>query len=220
MRSLRAGFVLVIATAATVRCAFAQAEIPLVNIKRVDPTILIELRYSSGQNIARHALYPPGMLALTRPEVAQRLASAQAFLRRYNYGLKIWDAYRPRHVQAELWQAAHSNDFVADPSAGAGSMHSWALAVDATLVDSWQRSVSMPTNFDDFTPAAIWKYQGRDPIIRSHLRLLQIAMRDAGFLGLRTEWWHFTIENWQRFMPPEEAKRALEVMGRRWEGKL
>jgi D-alanyl-D-alanine dipeptidase len=220
MRLLHLGLVLVVSTAATARCAFAQAEIPLVNIKRVDPTILIELRYSRRQNIARHALYPPSMLALTRPEVAQRLASAQAFLRRYNYGLKIWDAYRPRHVQAELWQAAHSNDFMADPSAGAGSMHSWALAVDATLVDSWQRSVSMPTDFDDFTPAAMWKYQGRDPFIRFHLRLLQIAMRDAGFLGLRTEWWHFTIENWQRFMPPEEAKRALEVMGQRWEGKL
>jgi D-alanyl-D-alanine dipeptidase len=220
MRSLHTGFLTILATGAMVQYASGQTAIPLVNIKRVDPTILVELRYAGRQNIAGRALYPPGTLALTRPELAQRLASAQAFLRRYDCGLKIWDAYRPKHVQAELWQAAHSNDFVADPSAGAGSMHSWALAVDATLVDSWQRPVSMPTDFDDFTPAAMWKYPGRDPIIGSHLRLLQIAMRDAGFLGLRTEWWHFTIENWQTFMPPEGVKRAMEIMGQRWEGKL
>lgn len=198
----------------------AQDQIQLVNIKRVDPTILIELRYAGKHNIAGRALYPPGTLALTRPQVAQRLVAAQSFLRRYNYGLKIWDAYRPKRAQAALWEAARSNDFVADPAAGAGSMHTWALAVDATLVDTWHRPVEMPTDFDDFTPAAMWKYQGRDPAIRSHLHLLQIAMRDAGFYGLRTEWWHFTIDNWQTFMPPEEAKRAMEVMGQRWEGKL
>jgi D-alanyl-D-alanine dipeptidase len=66
----------------------------------------------------------------------------------------------------------------------------------------------------------MWKYQGTDPIIRAHLHLLQIAMRDAGFLGLRSEWWHFTIDNWQKFMPSDDARRAAEVMGQRWEGKL
>lgn len=219
MKLLHRCLVFILATAAPVT-AFAQEPIHLVNIKRIDPTILIELRYAGMHNISGRPLYPPGTMALTRPEVAQGLISAQNFLRRYNYGLKIWDAYRPQRVQEQLWQAARNNDFVADPSAGAGSMHTWALAVDATLVDTWHRPVSMPTDFDDFTPAAMWKYQGRDPIIGSHLHLLQIAMRDAGFLGLRSEWWHFTIENWQKFMPPEDAKRAMEVMGQRWEGKL
>jgi D-alanyl-D-alanine dipeptidase len=199
--------------------AFAD-QIQLVNIKRVDPTILIDLRYAGKHNIAGRALYPPGTLALTRPEVARRLVVAQSFLRRYNYGLKIWDAYRSERVQAKLWQAARNNDFVADPAAGAGSMHTWALAVDATLVDTWHRPVEMPSDFDDFSPAAMWKYQGSDPVIRSHLHLLQIAMRDAGFYGLRSEWWHFTIDNWQTFVPSDEAKHAMEVMGQRWKGKL
>jgi D-alanyl-D-alanine dipeptidase len=199
--------------------AFAD-QIQLVNIKRVDPTILIDLRYAGKHNIAGRALYPPGTLALTRPEVARRLVVAQSFLRRYNYGLKICDAYRSERVQAKLWQAARNNDFVADPAAGAGSMHTWALAVDATLVDTWHRPVEMPSDFDDFSPAAMWKYQGSDPVIRSHLHLLQIAMRDAGFYGLRSEWWHFTIDNWQTFMPSDEAKHAMEVMGQRWKGKL
>jgi zinc D-Ala-D-Ala dipeptidase len=220
MRLPLARLISLIAVTLSISGAFAQSPVLLVDIKRFDPTILVDLRYAGMRNIAGRALYPPGTVALTRPELAERLVVAQSFLRRYNYGLQIWDAYRPKSVQADLWHAAHNSDFVADPSAGAGSMHTWALAIDATLVDAWHRAVSMPTDFDDFTPAAMWKYQGHDPAIRSHLHLLQIAMRDAGFLGLRSEWWHFTIEKWQKFMSPEDAKRATEVMGQLWEGSL
>ena len=195
-------------------------QIPLVNIKTVDPSIRIELRYASSKNLAGRRLYPRGMQALVRPEVAQRLAVAQAFLKRYQYSLKIWDAYRPPSVQSELWRAAQQNDYVANPNAGAGSMHSWGVAVDATLTDFHNATVSMPTDYDNFTPAAMWRYQGSDPVVRSHLHLLQVAMRDAGFYGLRTEWWHFTIDNWERLLPPEEAKRAAEVFGTRWQGEL
>jgi hypothetical protein len=45
-------------------------------------------------------------------------------------------------------------------------------------------------------------------------------MRDAGFLGLRTEWWHFTVEGWEKFLPPKDAKRAEEVFGTKWKGQL
>ena len=200
--------------------AFAQENVPLVDIQTVDPTIVIELRYAGSKNIAGRPLYAYGMRPLVRPEVAQRLRVAQKFLHRYNYCLKIWDAYRPRAAQIELWKASRSNDFVADPNAGAGSLHSWGLAVDATLTDMWHRPIAMPTDFDDFTPAAMWKYTGADPTSRAHLYTLQVAMRDAGFYGLRTEWWHFTLDDWQKFLPPDEAKRAMQVLGQKWEGNL
>lgn len=221
MRSWHAQFVSLLGVATILDpTASAQDRVFLVDVKKFDPTILIELRYAASRNLAGRPLYRAGTLALTRPEVAERLVSAQSILHRYNYGLLIWDAYRPKSVQTQLWEAAHNSDFVADPAAGAGSMHTWALAIDATLLDAWHRAVTMPSDFDDFTPAAMWKYQGHDPLIRLHLHLLQMAMRDAGFLGLRSEWWHFTIENWRRFLPPDDAKRAMEVMGQRWEGKL
>src|SRR2546426_12716315 len=90
--------------------AAAQAAIPLVDIKSVDPSILVELRYAGRINLTGHPLYPLGTRALVRPEVAAALAEAQIFLRQYQYGLKIWDAYRPVPVQVRLWQAAHNND--------------------------------------------------------------------------------------------------------------
>src|SRR6184192_2092563 len=204
MKSFGDRFIAILLSIMALKSAAAEPAIPLVDIKSVDPTIVIELRYSGPNNLAGRALYSPGTPALVRPEVASRLVTAQAFLRRYQYQLKIWDAYRPKFVQTQLRQAAHNNDYVADPRAGAGSLHSWGVAVDATLIDAWNRLVLMPTDFDNFTPAAMWHYQGAEQTIRSHVHLLQIAMRDAGFYGLRTEWWHFTIADWQKYLPPDE----------------
>src|SRR5256886_11459304 len=206
--------------AVTLSSLDASAGGPLVDIRSVDPTIIVELRYAGRNNLVGYSLYPVGTPALARPEVASGLAAAQAFLRRYQFGLKIWDAYRPVTVQEKLWHASHNSDYVANPEIGVGSLHSWGIAVDATLVDSWNRPVRMPSDFDDFTPAAMWRYVGSSDEIRAHVRLLQYAMHRAGFWGLRTEWWHFTIADWQKYLPPEKAKSAAQVLGTRWEGRL
>ena len=173
----------------------------LVEIKAVVPSIVVELRYASPHNVTGRALYPAGTRALILPSVAQQLANAQKFLRQYDYGLKIWDAYRPKAAQERLWQLSGKSEFIADPENGFGSMHSWGASVDATLVDSLGRSVSMPTGFDDFTPAATMYYQGKDPLVRTHLRLLQIAMGGNNFCGLGIEWWHFTTADWKKYVP-------------------
>jgi zinc D-Ala-D-Ala dipeptidase len=190
----------------------ANADAVLVDVRSVDPTITVDLRYASRNNFLRHSLYPRGTHALARPEIASALSVAQSFLRRYQYGLKIWDAYRPVAVQATLWQASHNSDYVVNPEIGAGSLHSWGIAVDATLVDSQIRDVRMPTDFDDFTPAAMLAYMGSSLEVRRNLRLLQYAMHMAGFCGLRTEWWHFTILDWEKYVPPEKAKTAAQVL--------
>ena len=198
----------------------ANADAILVDVRSVDPTISVELRYAGRKNFLGHPLYPRGTHALARPEVASALATAQSFLRRYQYGLRIWDAYRPVAVQAMLWQASHNDDYVANPEVGAGSLHSWGIAVDATLIDSRTRDVRMPTDFDDFTPAAMLPYMGSSYEIRWNLRLLRYAMHKAGFCGLRTEWWHFTILEWQKYLPPDKAKSAAQALENHEEGAL
>jgi len=201
-------FIAIVLSIMALESAAAQAAIPLVDIKSVDPTIVIELRYSGPNNLAGRALYSRGTPALVRPEVASRLVRAQAFLGRYLYRLKIWDAYRPKSVQAQLWQVARNNDYVANPETGAGSMHTWGVAVDATLTDACNHFVRMPTDFDELTPAAMLHYQGTDPITRSHLILLQKAMGRSGFYGLRSEWWHFIISNWKKYVPAIETEQV------------
>ena len=211
-------WLLVVFTAALMTIK-ANAERPLVDIQSVNPTIVVELRYAGNNNFLKRPVYRQGMRARVRPEVAEALSKAQTTLRQFQYGLKIWDAYRPASVQTKLWDASRNNDYVANPEVGVGSLHKWGIAVDATLVDSWNRPVSMPSDFDDFTPAAMWRYTGSSFEILGHVRLLQWAMHRAGFWGMRTEWWHFTIADWKKFLP-EEAEQSAHVQGTQWNGKL
>src|SRR5213079_3277971 len=108
----------------------------LVDIAMVDPTIVIDLRYATEHNVTGHPLYPRGMRALILPSVAQQLAGAQNL----------------------LWKYASKDQYVANPEKGFGSMHSYGVSVDATLVDDWSQDASMPTKFDEFTPQAMLRY--------------------------------------------------------------
>ena len=191
----------------TLAAAASPAYDNLIDIRSVDPAILIELRYATPRNITGHTLYPAEMPALVRPTTATRLARAQEFLRRRHYGLKIWDAYRPLAAQMELWQRTHDGAFVADPLTGNGSLHTWGVAVDATLVDETGREVAMPTAFDEFTAEAKLHYHGDDPLVKRNLKILQAAMRHGGFYGMRSEWWHFVAYDWKKYAPIREAKK-------------
>ena len=185
----------------------------LVNIKAVDPTIVVELRYASSRNVLGRPLYPPKMPALVRPSVAARLRSAQAYLQPRGFRLKIWDAYRPKIAQDQLWQFLPDRNFVSNP-ADSTPLHTWGVAVDATLVYQNGHAVAMPTDFDEFTPAAMLRYTGQDPNVRDHLRVLQRAMAQAGFLGMRTEWWHFIAPDWKKYGPIEDAPVTAQEAAR------
>jgi zinc D-Ala-D-Ala dipeptidase len=185
-------------------------ETDFVDIKSVEKTIVVDLRYAGTNNVAHHPLYPAGTPAWVRAGVAQRLVIAQEYLRKKGYGLKIWDAYRPQSAQEKLWQFTHNRSFVADPKEGRGSMHIRGAAVDVTLVDSSGAEVPMPTDFDSFTPAALLEYSGHSPNVRENLKLLQKAMAHGGFYGLRTEWWHFCAPDWKKFDPVPDLKMEAQ----------
>lgn len=181
-----------------------------VDIKSVERTIVVDLRYAGSNNVAHRPLYPPGTPALVRASVARRLAVAQKYLRDKGYGLKIWDAYRTQSAQEKLWEITHNRSFVADPKEGRGSMHIRGVAVDATLVDAAGNEVAMPTDFDSFTGAAVLQYQGNNATVRANLKLLQKAMAHGGFYGMPTEWWHFCAPDWKRFDPVPELNFASQ----------
>jgi zinc D-Ala-D-Ala dipeptidase len=189
----------------------ASADSDFVDLKRVDPTIVVDLRYAGPNNFTHQPLYPSGMPAIVRFSVAQRLAIAQKFLKTHGYGLKVWDAYRPSAAQARLWEATRNNSYVADPTEGIGSMHTRGAAVDVTLVDKAGRELAMPTDFDNFTPAAMLYYLGPNPVIRSNLKMLQKAMARAGFYGLRTEWWHFCASDWTTYPTVPEIQLVAQA---------
>jgi D-alanyl-D-alanine dipeptidase len=108
-RCIDLAMLLVVAVLITAQSLSAEeSKLELLDIRSINPSIVVELRYAGRNNLTGHALYPPGTRALVRPEVAERLAIAQRFLRRRAHGLKIWDAYRPRSVQVQLWRGCAS----------------------------------------------------------------------------------------------------------------
>lgn len=173
----------------------------LVEVSSVDARIRTHLRYTTVHNGSRHILYPPDMPCLLRESTARKLSRAQTYLEEHGLGILIWDAYRPPEVQQSLWDlSGRIENYVSDPTQG-WSAHCTGTAIDLTLVDKAGRTLPMPTDFDVFRKEASAIYTGGDPEVRRRLRLLQKAMRRAGFSSYIREWWHFSDPDFQPLGP-------------------
>lgn len=181
----------------------AEPVAPLVDVKSKQPRIEVQLSYATAENAFRQRLYA-GDVALLRAPVARRLARVQYRLEKQGYGLKVWDAYRPRSVQSVMWRLRPDarSKYLANPRKI--SKHSRGAAVDVSLVGRDGESLPMPTPHDEFSPRAHrGATRGVSATARKHWRILDAAMRAEGFLPNRYEWWHFTDPEWRRYPPSD-----------------
>ncbi|MEO7731947.1 MAG: M15 family metallopeptidase [Kofleriaceae bacterium] len=173
----------------------------LIDIAAVIPDAVIDIRYATADNFTGKVLYPVARCKLRRA-VAARLAKAATALRAQDRRLVLWDCYRPRSIQQELWRRVPDPRYVADPRVG--SKHGRGAAVDVALVDQAGKAVVLPTKFDDFSPAA-----HRDQALAgepgAEARRLEAAMAAAGFQPLATEWWHFDAPDSANYALSDEA---------------
>ena len=163
-----------------------------VHWKELTPTMgySIEMRYATTNNFTGAVIYPCGRFFLRR-EAADALAKARRILAGKGYGLKLFDGYRPRPAQQKLWDKVPDRNYVAPP--WEGSMHNRGVAVDLTLTDNRGRELDMGTPYDFFGPEAHSDYQKLPEEVLLRRRLMREAMEAAGFRGIRTEWWHFSL---------------------------
>lgn len=168
----------------------------IVDVKKVIPHIIIDMKYATEDNFAKKRLYDSNTCFL-RKSTAAKLDAVQKKLEGMNLGLKVWDCYRPLAIQQTLWTILPDERYVANPKKG--SRHNRAASVDVTLVDSEGKELQMPTGFDDFGPRAHHHYQDLpDQAIRNR-ELLKGLMEKAGFIPLPEEWWHYDDNNWVQF---------------------
>ncbi|MDN3504785.1 MAG: M15 family metallopeptidase [Rhabdochlamydiaceae bacterium] len=184
----------------------------LVNIKDIDPSITIDIRYATFNNFTNQKLYSTPLCFL-QDEVAKALKQAQNYLRLIGLGLKIFDGYRPLSVQKLLWDILPNPKFVADPHNGA-SFHNRGAAVDVTLINfETKQELVMPTEFDSFDNRAHSFYPDLPEKVIKNRSLLQYAMTKNGFEVLPTEWWHFNYSGGAKFalldIPIGELNAAL-----------
>jgi D-alanyl-D-alanine dipeptidase len=163
--------------------------------------IEVDLRYATANNFVGRDLYSPYDCAWLHVEAAAALERAVAWLAVQAPDVRplVLDALRPQRVQQQLWDALEGTDlrlYLADPARG--SIHSYGMALDITLLDADGVELDMGTGFDDMTelshPALEEGFLLAGQLSEHQLanrRLLRTAMLQAGFLGIRTEWWHF-----------------------------
>lgn len=150
----------------------------------------LDIRYATKDNFTGAVIYPCGRMYLRR-EAAQALEEVRRTLAGKGYGLKLFDGYRPRPAQQKLWDHVPDRNYVAPP--WEGSMHNRGVAIDLTLTDAAGREVDMGTPYDFFGPKAHTDYTDLPEAVLRHRRLLRESMEAAGFQGIRTEWWHFSL---------------------------
>lgn len=160
------------------------------DLKDLDPSIYLDLRYASTNNFVAEVMYDCGRCFLRR-DVAKAVIRAHQELREQGYGgLKFFDCYRPRPIQWKLWNKVPDPNYVADPRKG--SMHNRGAAVDLTIVDAEGEELAMGTDFDFFGPEAHHTFTQHSPSIQSNRDLLKSVMDQQGFRWIRTEWWHYS----------------------------
>lgn len=163
--------------------------------------VQVDLRYVGSDNFAGRSLYGSLDCAWLRREAGLGLEAAARWLvaRRPGWTLRVLDALRPQRVQEAIWrdiEGTPMRHYFAHP--GRGSIHSYGMAVDVTLVGRDGREADMGSGFDEMTPAshpALHQQHLASGVLQpAQVRLrhwLAEAMAHGGFHGIANEWWHF-----------------------------
>jgi D-alanyl-D-alanine dipeptidase len=171
----------------------------LVELKALDPTIRLDVRYATANNFVGRPVYSEARAFLQRP-AAEALVRAHRGLQEKGYGLLIFDGYRPWSVTKLFWEVTppEKREFVADPAQG--SKHNRGCAVDLSLYDvAGGREVEMPSAYDEMSDRASPDYAGGTEAQRKARDRLRTAMEREGFAVEPNEWWHFNYKDWRLY---------------------
>jgi D-alanyl-D-alanine dipeptidase len=168
-----------------------------VDIEKVNPRILVDIRYATNDNFTSQKVYPISKCFL-RKRTAWKLNNVQKELEKRGVGLKVWDGYRPLHVQWIFWKLVPDERFVGNP-ARSGSKHNRGAAVDVTLVDQQGRELFMPSGFDEFSEKAFRNSPNTPKEAQANSKLLEDLMYEQGFIGYPSEWWHYEDTEWESY---------------------
>jgi len=168
----------------------------IVNLTQNIPGLKTDVRYATTHNFTGQVLYASGTPYLVA-EVAESLLTVQNELRNMGLQLLVFDGYRPLAVQKKMWKIYPDSRYVANPVHG--SRHNRGCAVDLTLADSTGQPLVMPTGYDDFTEKANAGFRDLPAQQLANRALLKLVMEKHGFVGLKSEWWHFDFRGWRNY---------------------
>lgn len=170
-----------------------------------------DIRYYSSNNFTGGKIdgYKAPRAYLTKQAVSA-LAKAADTLRSQGYRLLIWDSYRPQKAvdnfvrwindannagDKSFYPDLEKSDLLKGDYIMAKSGHTRGSTVDLTIIKKDGGFVDMGGTFDLFSEVSHPDYQNLTDEQKHNRQILHDAMIKAGFKGLNSEWWHFTLKD-------------------------
>lgn len=175
----------------------SQLKSGFTNIQKLDPSIIVDLRYATTNNFTGQVVYDFST-AIARTGTAEKLAAASEDLKKKGYRIKVWDAYRPVSAQERLFEVYPDPSFVAEPNPNFS--HQKGVTFDLTICDLEGNELPMQTEFDNFTSDA-FRSAPRSAIHDKNYHILNDAMIKAGFVGYENEWWDYRDNEMDSYGP-------------------
>ena len=192
--------------------ALTAAPEPLVEVTTLIPDAVVDLRYATADNFMKKQVYPADARCLLLERSARQLKAAADVLREKGFRLRLYDCYRPHHVQFELWKVMPVPGYVAEPKKG--SNHNRGGAVDLGLVSLEGKDVEFPSAYDHFGKEAHHKYADGTRTALANRELLRTTMEGVGFKKNPMEWWHYDLPDASKYPLRDEPFNAPADAGR------
>lgn len=170
-----------------------------------------DIRYYSSNNFTGNRIdgYKAPVAYMTK-ESANALSLAADDLRKQGYRFLIWDTYRPQKAvdnfvrwindpkdmgDKAFYPDLKKSDLVKGGYIAEKSGHTRGSTVDLTLIRKDGSFVDMGGVFDLFSEISHPDYEKLTKKQKKNRKILYNAMTKAGFSGIDSEWWHFTLKN-------------------------
>lgn len=168
-----------------------------------------DIRYYSSNNFTGNRIdgYKAPVAYMTK-ESLKALVVAADDLRNQGYRLLIWDSYRPQKAvdnfvrwindpndpgDKEFFPDLNKSDLIEGNYIAPKSGHTRGSTVDLTLIKKDGSFVDMGGTFDLFSEISHPNYKNLTKEQKQNRKILRDAMIKAGFKGISSEWWHYTL---------------------------
>ena len=170
-----------------------------------------DIRYYSSYNFTGNKIngYKAPRAYMTKKALTA-LAQAAADLRAQGYRILIWDTYRPQKAvdnfvawinnpndpgDKSFYPTIEKSNLLEGNYIMAKSGHSRGSTIDLTIIKKDGGFVDMGGTFDLFSKISHPDYKKISKKQKKNREILRKAMEKAGFQGIDSEWWHFTLKN-------------------------
>lgn len=180
-------------------------------VYKVIDDAVYDIRYYSDNNFTGKRIngYKAPIAYMTKKSL-KALSVAAADLRKQGYRLLIWDTYRPQKAvdnfvewinnpndvgDKNFYPDLKKSDLVKGGYIATKSSHTRGSTVDLTLIKKDGSFVDMGGSFDLFSEISHLDYKKLTREQKRNRLILRKAMVKAGFDGIDSEWWHFTLKD-------------------------